>query len=174
MAMPSLTGRVLKKEWRVGKLLGAGACAEVYEVERVAVTARSGSRAAAAAAASTTSLVIKVAPVPPPAAKGKKANGDAKRAADTLFAEHLLYANVLNRSPRRFGREVAYGESDGVRYLVLERLGASLGDEVARLAAAGKRLDPKALAAVGLDVLASLEALHAARYVYVDGGAGNE
>ena len=123
---PSLTGRTLKKEWRVGKLLGAGACAEVYEVERVAVTARSGSRAAAAAAASTTSLVVKVAPVPPPAAKGKKANGDAKRAADTLFTEHLLYANVLNRSPRRFGREVAYGESDGLRYLVLERLANAL------------------------------------------------
>ena len=108
------------KEWRAGKLLGAGACAQVFEATRVAVRERKGSAAFAAAAGSAASFVIKVAAVPQGGASGKggkakKATSDLKRAADTLFAEHLLYSNVLNRSPRLFGREVGYGEAGGSR-----------------------------------------------------------
>ena len=88
---------------------------------------------------------------------------DKKRAADTLFAEHLLYANVLNRHPRRFGTKVGYGEDHNCRYLVLERLGPSLGDEMAKT-----RLTPQQLASIGADCLASLEVLHAQKYVYCD------
>ena len=88
---------------------------------------------------------------------------DKKRAADTLFAEHLLYANVLNRHPRRFGTKVGYGEDHNCRYLVLERLGPSLGDEMAET-----RLTPQQLASIGADCLASLEVLHAQKYVYCD------
>mmetsp|Transcript_34205 Transcript_34205/g.103106 ORF Transcript_34205/g.103106 Transcript_34205/m.103106 type:complete len:224 (+) Transcript_34205:163-834(+) len=165
-----LTSRVLKGEWRVGPLLGSGACAEVYECTRVAVKARAGSRAAQADAGAA--LVVKVAALPekPKQRSGAKARAfqDAKRAADTLFAEHLLYSNVLNRFPRHFGTRVAYGEDAGVRYLVLERLGPSLQEEVERLAARGERLAPGRLAAVGGDVLDALERMHHARYAYVD------
>lgn len=171
MAYSNTTLKGSGGEWVVGELLGAGACAEVYACARGAITERHGSRARAhATARCSSSFVVKCAAVPPSGGTGKvkKARVDQKRAADTLFAEHLLYANVLNRSPRRFGSEVAYGESGGVRFLVLERLGRSLGDELARLRARRERIAPAALAAVGVDVLDALEALHSSKYAYSD------
>lgn len=159
--MPVLSrNQVLKGEFRVGARLGEGACAEVYCCERVQGAKLSRAQKLQR---SDADLVVKAAPIPPPSKKKAKDYMDKKRAADTLFAEHLLYANVLNRHPRRFGTKVGYGEDGNCRYLVLERLGPSLGDEMA-----ATRLTPQQLASVGTDCLASLEVLHAQKYVYCD------
>ena len=157
--MPVLSrNQVLKGEFRVGARLGEGACAEVYCCERVQGAKLSRAQKLQR---SDADLVVKGAPIPAPSKKKAKDYMDKKRAADTLFAEHLLYANVLNRHPRRFGTKVGYGEDADCRYLVLERLGPSLGDEMA-----ATRLTPQQLAAIGADCLASLEVLHAQKYVY--------
>ena len=152
--------QVLKGEFRVGALLGEGACAEVYICERVAGAKLSRAQKLQRSSAD---LVVKVAPIPQQTKRKAKDFLDRKRAADTLFAEHLLYANVLNRHPRRFGTKVGFGEDRDVRYLVLERLGPSLGDEIGK-----KRLTPQQLANIGEDCLASLEVLHSQKYVYCD------
>ena len=159
--MPVLSrNAVLKGEFRVGARLGEGACAEVYCCERVQGAKLSRAQKLQQ---SDADLVVKAAPIPPQSKKKAKDYMDKKRAADTLFAEHLLYANVLNRHPRRFGTKVGYGEDQNCRYLVLERLGPSLGDEMAET-----RLTPQQLASIGADCLASLEVLHAQKYVYCD------
>ena len=159
--MPVLSrNQVLKGEFRVGARLGEGACAEVYCCERVQGAKLSRAQKLQQ---SDADLVVKAAPIPPQSKKKAKDYMDKKRAADTLFAEHLLYANVLNRHPRRFGTKVGYGEDQNCRYLVLERLGPSLGDEMAET-----RLTPQQLASIGADCLASLEVLHAQKYVYCD------
>jgi serine/threonine protein kinase len=152
--------QVLKGEFRVCALLGEGACAEVYICERVAGAKLSRAQKLQRSSAD---LVVKVAPIPQQTKRKAKDFLDRKRAADTLFAEHLLYANVLNRHPRRFGTKVGFGEDRDVRYLVLERLGPSLGDEIGK-----KRLIPQHLANIGEDCLASLEVLHSQKYVYCD------
>ena len=160
-SMPVLSrNAVLKGEFRVGARLGEGACAEVYCCERVQGAKLSRAQKLQQ---SDADLVVKAAPIPPQSKKKAKDYMDKKRAADTLFAEHLLYANVLNRHPRRFGTKVGYGEDQNCRYLVLERLGPSLGDEMAET-----RLTPQQLASIGADCLASLEVLHAQKYVYCD------
>lgn len=96
-----LTGR-----WTVGRHLGSGTCAEVYEVRE-----RDPEGGGA--------LVVKCIPLPQ--AKSKKSEQkEQQRIADTLYYEYTLYTNGLlygfghaPKIPRG-----AYGQDAGHRYLV--------------------------------------------------------
>lgn len=86
MPLPSLTGKVLKGTWRLGELVGTGACADVYEVTGVSdgVGTQAGK------------FVAKIAPLPadsPP--QSKKKHNEEKRNANMLFYERTLYQGYL-------------------------------------------------------------------------------
>lgn len=89
---PSLSGIELKKKWKLGRLIGSGGCAEVYEV--VDLRSSGGEE-----------LVAKVAPLPaglPPAMKkGKKRKKtDQEKHADMLYYEYTLYNGYLREHGR--------------------------------------------------------------------------
>ena len=95
--MPVLSrNQVLKGEFRVGARLGEGACAEVYCCERVQGAKLSRAQKLQR---SDADLVVKAAPIPPPSKKKAKDYMDKKRAADTLFAEHI-YASKMQQAFR--------------------------------------------------------------------------
>lgn len=84
---PSLSGTELKKKWRLGRLLGSGGCAQVFEVADLRGVGGE-------------ELVAKVAPLPsglPPAmSKGKKRKKtDQEKHADMLYYEYTLYNGYL-------------------------------------------------------------------------------
>lgn len=86
---PSLSGKVLKKKWKIGALVGTGGCAQVYEVADVR-----------AESAGEAQLVAKIAPLPvglPPAmSKGKKRKKtDEEKHADMIYYEYTLYKGFL-------------------------------------------------------------------------------
>lgn len=86
MPSSSLTGKVLKSKWRLGALIGTGACADVYEASDVSLGATTEAGM----------FVAKVAPVPvdlPP--RPSQALLEKKRNADLLHWEHTLYQGYL-------------------------------------------------------------------------------
>ncbi len=88
---PSLSGKVLKKKWKLGALVGKGGCAEVYE----AIDTRAASESAGAGP-----FVAKVAPLavglPPAMSKGKKRKKtEQEKHADMIYYEYTLYKGFL-------------------------------------------------------------------------------
>lgn len=124
----------------VGRLLGRGACSEVYEARDTV---------------SNGECVVKVNKI-------VKNNGKKKKVADgadLLYFENVVYNTCLNGFGRYFATSLGYGETeDGYRYLVLNRLGGELE--------AGA--EPEKLARVGRDAVEALRILHNHGYVYVD------
>lgn len=94
MSSPSLTGTVLNSKWRLGALVGAGACADVYEAMDVS----------AGATAESGKFVAKICPLPvdlPPRPQWRRK--EEKRKADTLYHEHMLYRGFLLPRLRNLG-----------------------------------------------------------------------
>eukprot|EP01041_Mallomonas_annulata_P001740 gene1740-3359_t len=142
-------GTKLSNRWVLGKKLGEGACAEVFEVYQ-------------ADSSNKESLVIKCIPLP--TGKGKVAQNQTK-IANTLFYEHTLYRGVLlgyKYSPKL--PSTAYGEDLGYRYLVMERFDMDLKD----LAKSGNLLTPGIVASIGLQLLEALKSLHDKGHIFVD------
>lgn len=146
MAAASFEGSVLDSKWIIGRVLGSGACSQVYEAKRIS--------------GNDLSFVVKLNQLPASSSKRKKNKHDTAMArfADLLYFEHVIYSTILNQHPRYFAKSEGYGESDGVRYLVLQRLGVPLS----------YGLCPQRLANVGRDVLGALRLVHSAGYVYGD------
>lgn len=136
----ALAGRCLGDRWELVRLVGSGACSEVYEAHD---------------RRSAGDYVVKVNVLPSGRSKKDK---EAMRLADLLYFEHVIYGTCLNVHPRYFATSAGYGEAAGLRFLALRRLGKSLEPTA----------DVAKVAAVGRDVLAALRIVHAAGYAYVD------
>lgn len=143
-------GVVLDGRWRVGRKIGEGACAKVYEV--TAVSGDTGDY----------NLVAKVIPL----SKGSKSAKDKeqKRLCDTLYHEYNIYVNNLYQFPYAARRPMKfYGESEGHRYLVMEKLDYDLSF----LAKQGN-LTVSSIAKIGLQLLDGLRLIHRNHYLFID------
>jgi hypothetical protein len=104
-----------RRSWVLGSLLGAGACAEVYEASPTLPLDHQHDKGM--------QWVAKVSPLPPPEApkKGKKRSSE-ELSADVLHMEHSLYRNKLSTHPGvpRMPYHGGYGDdaSVGVRFIV--------------------------------------------------------
>ena len=140
------------KHWKIGEKLGSGACSEVY-----LATSSSSSK--------DVSYAMKISAVPP---KGpvKKKKTNAQRFADAIYAEHLLYNTVLQHHPAFPPRPKMYnyGEEQGVRYLVLERLGQTLGQVLNE----NGPISERSASFLGQEMLDAVEYLHGKTILYVD------
>lgn len=150
-----IPGTVLGNKWRLGQRLGAGACADVFDVESITP--------AAATASGPVSYVAKCIALPTGNAKGA-AYKERNRVCDTLFYEYTLYTNGV-----LYGFEYApkippgaYGNDKGHRYLIMEKLDFDLKQLASRSA---PRLTVARIAEIGLDVLAGLEFIHKKVYM---------
>lgn len=86
MPSTSLTGKVLNNKWKLGALVGTGACADVYEATDVS----------AGAVAESGRFVAKVAPVPVDLpARPSQALLEIKGNANLLYWEYTLYQGYL-------------------------------------------------------------------------------
>jgi len=85
------------KPWRIGKMLGKGACGSVHEIARVPSSTSQATTKKVSTA--TSDFVIKIAPyIKPAGTKGKKRKKTAmERNADLLLHENTLYKNVFNK-----------------------------------------------------------------------------
>lgn len=92
MASPSLTGTVLRGKWRLGALLGTGACADVYEATDVS----------AGAASESGGFVAKVTPLT-----------SSKDVINTIYWENTLHqAHLRPLRNRGFTVQVGYAFAD--------------------------------------------------------------
>jgi serine/threonine protein kinase len=113
----SLSGTVLKGQWRLGKLLGAGACAQVYEATDVKGAASS----AQAYVAKVCTLPTNVAALSTAGKKRKKTLQEKQ--ADTLFYEYTCYNGFLRGHDSVPALPVGcYGDdtASGLRFLVMQ------------------------------------------------------
>ncbi|CAM9920680.1 unnamed protein product, partial [Choristocarpus tenellus] len=122
--MTDSRGKILKGRWRLGEMIGRGACAKVYSVTDL----KAGS-----SSLKSEPLVAKVCEVPqglpPSMARGKKRKKtDAEKNADMLYYEYTLYNGFLR--PHEGVPKVpagGYGDDHGLRFMVMTRLGPDLG-----------------------------------------------
>lgn len=140
------------KLWTIGQKLGGGACANVFEATPSAPIKNSPA----------SGYVIKVAPVPskPKTQKGK----ELMRAANSLYAEYMVYGKLFKCKGIPFLPLNAYGEANGYRYIVMERLGRTLGDIVNQEGP----IPQHTAARIGYELVQSIEEIHAKNIVYVD------
>nr|CCA14307.1 casein kinase I putative [Albugo laibachii Nc14] len=114
----SLHEGIQLKSWILGKMVGSGACSEVYEVREEEKNAYD--------------FVMKISPVDPPISlkKKKRKKTDRERNADALYAEQLLYRTYLNDHPGipKLPDRACGEDKVGYRFLVMERLGRTLDD----------------------------------------------
>ncbi|KAJ1397901.1 kinase-like domain-containing protein [Ochromonadaceae sp. CCMP2298] len=142
--LPSKT--VLGERWETSRVLGAGACAQVYQVKALKGTL-------------DYDIVAKVAPL------AAKKNKQQARICNTLNYEYMMYMGLLlgcpfcPRVPSHF-----YGDdtTNGVRYLVMEKLDQDL------VAYAKSALTASDIARVGVQILDGLQWMHDKGFVFVD------
>ena len=151
---------VLRGRWTLTAFLARGACAEVWAVSCDAATAKFERRDA------QTGWVAKLCAEPPfrSAADKKKKKRKAspeELAASTISWEHSLYHGILRGHPAvpQMPLRDGYGEAiNGLRFLVMERLGPTLLDH---FEAQGRRFAPPLLADYGRQMLVCLRECHA-------------
>ena len=158
-------GLVLKGKWTLTSFIAAGACAEVWAVASDEKTAAFEKRDR------ETGWVVKVCREPAfrsAAEKKKKRKATPEElVASTVSWEHQLYQSMLRGHsavpavPVRDG----YGESGGLRFLVMERLGETLSG---RWAASGFAFSPQQVAGYGGQMLEALRQVHGRRLLYID------
>ncbi|RQM09640.1 hypothetical protein DD237_006646 [Peronospora effusa] len=166
------------KTWLLGKKVGSGACSDVYiasnlpdalifivilflcvAVESIIPLGSDANR----------QYVMKLSPLPQlPAAKlknKKRKKTQAERNADALYAEHLLYKNHLrDQSGIPYVPLGAYGEDQGYRFLVIERLGRTLETVLQEQGP----VPSHTAARLGQEILKTLEQMHMKNILYVD------
>lgn len=147
------SGTVLGGRWRLGTVIGEGACGKVYSVNSTLVANPSEGY----------DMVIKVIPTGVP---GKpKLSKIQERVANTLNYEYMLYTGLLlafdskPRLPDRF-----YGVDQGVRYLVMERL----EQDLVAYASQVPRPTIEKIADIGLQIFAGLKWFHEKGFLFVD------
>ncbi len=102
-----------KKPWKIGRLLGKGACGSVHELEPPPGSTFTSS-----------SYVVKVAVIPPTTGKTKKKKTPAERNAELIWWEHNI---MISRLPELLGNYIpelpfgsnippSYGEVEGGNY----------------------------------------------------------
>lgn len=142
--------------WKVGKRIGEGACAKVYEAEL-----GSGS-------SSDVSYPVVAKVIPLGSGKGKKLK-DTTRVCNTLNYEKDLYNGMLLDFPFRPQNPYRgfFGDDKelGVRYLVLERLGCDLTDYATGSSSPPSHTD---VATIGIQILEGMRLLHNKGYLFVD------
>lgn len=158
-------------KYRVGKVIGEGACGSVHALE--VLTAKGSSQYTEDPA-----YVVKLASLPANAngAKKKRKKTVQERNADTLFHEYSLYRNVLHHLrgkslpdlPMSSGVPV-YGENSEhcFRYLVMERM-ASPVDVASVLLSMDRHAGKGAFGKMCAMMLSHLERLHEANLVFID------
>ncbi|KAI9916785.1 hypothetical protein PsorP6_017887 [Peronosclerospora sorghi] len=159
------------KTWRLGKKLGSGACSDVYAGK---CTLLSLSHSIVESGTSLPNdigrqFVMKLSPLPQlPAAKlknKKRKKTPVERNADALYAEHLLYKNHLrDQSGIPYVPLGAYGEDQGYRFLVIERLGRTLEMVLQEHGP----VPSETAARLGLEILETLQQMHVKNILYVD------
>ncbi|CAI5716813.1 unnamed protein product [Peronospora effusa] len=147
------------KTWLLGKKVGSGACSDVYIVESIIPLGSDANR----------QYVMKLSPLPQlPAAKlknKKRKKTQVERNADALYAEHLLYKNHLrDQSGIPYVPLGAYGEDQGYRFLVIERLGRTLETVLQEQGP----VPSHTAARLGQEILKTLEQMHMKNILYVD------
>ena len=154
------SGLVLSKRWKLGALLGEGACGQVFEVADITGTQNQHA------------WVMKLAPLPPAPAPGaarkkNKTHDAMKRNADTLYMEQLVYKNYLMGVPNvpELPVTLSYGEDQGFRFLVMQRLGQDLTQA---FQAHGRYFAPALLADMGKQMLGGLQRLHERQLLFID------
>ena len=147
------SGERLGGKWILGRKLGEGAYAEVFE----ASNADSNGNADAIGR-----LVVKCVKLP--TGKGKMASLQ-KSVADTLYYENTLYNGVLigfKYAPKLpLG---AYGNDKGYRYLLMQRLDCDLKT----FSALGLPPSRRSVAWIGSQILEGLKILHEKGFLFVD------
>lgn len=146
-----MEGKTLKT-WTVGKKLGAGACATVYSVQSSMPSSLDPS----------SGFVMKLVALPPNK-KGKK-NKEQDRIANLLYAENMIYNQLHKQSGFPYVPLRAYGEADGYRFLVIQRLGRNLCDVLKHEGV----ITSSAAARLGLELIRPIEFLHSKNILYVD------
>ena len=124
-------GRRSNPEWRIGKMIGEGACGAVHLLESL-----DGSN--------STKYAIKVAAIPDATTPAKQRKA-MKHNSDLLHYENLMYTSHLTNLRGTYIPELplakgppAAGEVGGYRYLVMERMEAPLWEIVPRLMSKSK------------------------------------
>lgn len=130
--MSSATGLEIGRrspEWRIGKVIGEGACGAVHILEPS--IRGSGS--------TNGSYAIKVAPIPGDSISAKKKK-ELKHNSDLLYYENLIYTSHLTSLRGEYIPDLpptkgppSMGIVGGFRYLVMERMEAPFWDIVPRL-----------------------------------------
>jgi len=155
------------KNWILGEKLGSGACSDVYVGKEIvcvygvylvdsSLTVFSVVYPANTTGSADESYAMKISPLSSgnaASSKKKRKKTPAERNADALYAEHLLYLNSINghRGIPSLPPTGAYGEDQGYRYLVIQRLGRTLED--VRRSVGG--IPEKTAARLGLDIVSS-------------------
>lgn len=140
------------KNWKLGEKIGEGACGSVFDaIPEVAPKNVPDS-----------GFVAKVVALPanPKTKKGK----EQMRIANTLYAEYMVYSKLFGIKGIPYLPLKAYGDSNGYRYLVMEKLGRTLGEVVEQ---EGPIVQPTA-ARIGIELITCLEAIHSKNIIYVD------
>lgn len=128
--------------WSFHTKIGSGACADVYAIDD--------------------QYVIKVVELPT-SAKTKKGKNQM-RLANSLYAEYMIYQK-LYRVPGVPAIPIgAYGETNGFRYLVMQRLHKTLSE----IMQDDKTIAECKAAQFGHNIIGTIQTLHEKNIVYVD------
>lgn len=153
-------GLVLSNRWKLGSLLGEGACGQVFAVEDVT------------GAQTEHAWVMKLAPLPPSpppgvARKKNKTNDAMKRNADTLYMEQLIYKNYLMSVAHVpvLPNVLSYGEDKGFRFLVMQRLGQDLNQ---LFKSKDHKFSLATIADLGKQMLEGIRRLHERQLLFID------
>jgi len=147
-----------KAKWKIGKMLGRGACATVYSLDTID--------------GDPTEYAVKV--VPMPIKKTKKQNSELETNARLLHFEHLVYSNMLQdirgiyvpKLPFSAKEPPSQGEADGYKFMILEKMDYELSDIVpVLLRAKGATIDFGSIAA---KLLQCIQAVQERKVVVVD------
>lgn len=144
-------GTILDGRWRIGRKIGEGACAKVYDVTPMGKETIDFP------------LVAKVIALPKSGSRSAK-DKEQRRLCDTLYHEYNVCVNNFHdlsyvpRRPLRF-----YGESEGNRYLVMEKLDRDLLDVAKR-----GNSSVQDVAHFGLQILDGLKQIHQKGYFFID------
>lgn len=149
----NLEGELLKK-WKVGTYIGSGACASIYNAEYSSSLNKLDK---------DKSYIIKIAKMPSKSEKGYK---QKVRVVDTIYSEYLQYQQFqqskLTGVPHM--PMYAYGEDKGYRFLVIEKLGYTLLEDLKTNGC----FESTRAAWIGIELIKTIKQLHTRNILHSD------